>query len=553
MLATSVLFSMTASIDAPLITGFIANVAALAAVAGLMLLLRGTVFRRRHERAVPLLVVLLSGGVLGCVKALTTNALLSWPNGLDAGSADLWGKAASASLIGALLLPAVSIVLAAQERFRLERSVLIAEVVQTQSRRLAGAPASGHPLSTAHDAALSDFIEATTLRLDHAAEGGVDAAETLLDIVESDLRPLSHTIWQEQNAKYTDFSIRDLAKIAMQEHRFPVILLSAAFTFSSLPFLISQAGVGEGFFRLALVLGLIVLILGGATRLRTERPGQGIIVFWAAILSLCIAIEVVSTALVGPLQPGRALTFGIIDFLFFAPVALIFGCIRVALASKTAIRAQLAPFMGTAGIDRHRAIMSLQYNRDMAQYLHSQVQNRMLASALRIEQSSLSGAPIDLKAELRSITEVLQQARASVGTPEDRIETLEQELNVLSQAWLKTIDLRFDLAGSVSTWPPRTVSSVSRLLDEVITNAVRHGLATEVDISIQSVRADEIVIVSLDNGTFSRPGPPGLGSALYTTMAGTDWSLTRDLTSDRTRLQLVLRLPTVSVRPVPPL
>jgi signal transduction histidine kinase len=542
LLATSVLFSMSSSTGIPLATGFIANVIALTAVAGLMLLLRCTVFRRRRERAVSLPVVLFSGAALGCVKALLTNALLTWPTSLDFGSADLWGKAVSASLLGMLLLPAISVVFAARERFRLERSVLIAEVVQTESRRVASLRAAEHPLSTAHDAALVDFIEATTTRLRHAAEGNVNAAETLLDIVESDLRPLSHTIWQEQNAKYTDFSIRDLTKIAMQDHRFSVLLLSVAFAFSSLPFLISHAGVGEGFLRLALVVGLIVLILGGATQVRTVRPWHGIIVFWAAILSLCLTIELVSTALLGPLQQGGALTFGIIDLLFFAPVALIFGCIRVALASKTAIRAQLVPFVGTAGIDRHRQIMSLQYNRDMAQYLHSQVQNRMLASALRIGQSSVTGVPIDLKAELRSIADVLRQARTAVGRQNGGIKTLDEEIHELSQAWFKTLELHFDLVGDTSSWHPATVRSVSRLLDEIITNAVRHGLATEVRISIHSVTAQEVVIVALNNGVLDSPGPPGLGSSLYTTMAGANWMLDRDPVSGHTRLSLRLSL-----------
>ena len=540
MLVMSVLFSLLASNGVLSLTGLVANTVAFALVIGLLLVLRSTLFRKRNTRPVALWIVLVTGASLGIVKAFTTNALISWPNSLELTSSALWGRTISAALIGLLYLPAMSIILAARERFRLERSVLISEVVQAEARRAASSLSPEKPLGTENDAALKAFIAETTVRLDHAAEGTVNASETLLDIVDSALRPLSHKIWQEQNAKYTDFSMRDLAKIAMQEHRFSVPLIWLAFTFSCLSFLIQQAGVEEGIFRLVLALTLIALILGAATRVKTTSPRLGFLIFWGAIVLLCVAIELVSTGLLGPLQPGQEMTFGIIDFLFFSTVALIFGCIQVALASSTTIRAQLAPFLGTAGIDRHRAIVSLQYNRDMAHYLHSEVQNHMLASALRIEHSQISGDPIDLKAEMRSISDALTQAHASIGPQPGRVGTLDRELGILSRAWFKTIDLRFDLVGDATTWNSQTVVSVSRLLDEVITNAVRHGLATEVRISIDSATPGEIALVSLDNGVLKNSAPPGLGSALYTTMAGANWSLTRDPISDRTRLELLI-------------
>ena len=550
MLATSVLFSVNASTGAPPLTLLVANFVAIALIAALMLLLRFTLFRNRSTHPVAVAVVFVSGATLGFVKALTTYALISWPNPVEFTSPVLWGRTISASLIGLLLLPTMSIVLASRERFRLERSVLISEVVQSEARRATSTHTTENPLGVVNNAALQAFITDTTVRLDHAAEGKVNASETLLDIVDSALRPLSHKIWQEQNAKYTDFSTRDLAKIAMQEHRFSVPLICLAFTISCLYFLIQHAGPGEGILRLILVLALISLVLGAASRIRTSSPLLGIVIFWGAIVILCVAIELVSTGLLGPLQPGQEMTFGIIDFLFFSTVSLIFGCIQVALASSATIRAQLAPFLGTAGIDRHRAIVSLQYNRDMAHYLHSEVQNRMLASALRIEHSQISGDPIDLKAEMRSISDALNQAHASIGPQPGSVETLDRELSILAQAWFKTIDLRFEVVGDATTWGSSTVQSVSRLLDEVITNAVRHGLATEVLISIDSATHGEIAVVSLDNGLLKNSGLPGLGSALYTTMAGANWSLTRDPITHRTRLELLIDITANTSEPV---
>ena len=64
------------------------------------------------------------------------------------------------------------------------------------------------------------------------------------------------------------------------------------------------------------------------------------------------------------------------------------------------------------------------------------------------------------------------------------------------------------------------------MVEESFSNALRHGLATEATIVLNS-SATEISLTVIDNGIGPRAGDPGLGSSLFNSIAGSNWSLSR--------------------------
>jgi anti-sigma regulatory factor (Ser/Thr protein kinase) len=68
--------------------------------------------------------------------------------------------------------------------------------------------------------------------------------------------------------------------------------------------------------------------------------------------------------------------------------------------------------------------------------------------------------------------------------------------------------------------------NIVHVVEEAFSNALRHGLATEATILLNSTPS-EISLDVIDNGVGPRAGDPGLGSSLFNSIAGSNWSLSR--------------------------
>jgi anti-sigma regulatory factor (Ser/Thr protein kinase) len=65
-------------------------------------------------------------------------------------------------------------------------------------------------------------------------------------------------------------------------------------------------------------------------------------------------------------------------------------------------------------------------------------------------------------------------------------------------------------------------------VSEAVSNAVRHGLAKNLTITLEKLEsiADHIEIVVEDDGLGPRSGKAGLGTELFNATSGVEWSLT---------------------------
>jgi signal transduction histidine kinase len=81
-----------------------------------------------------------------------------------------------------------------------------------------------------------------------------------------------------------------------------------------------------------------------------------------------------------------------------------------------------------------------------------------------------------------------------------------------------------------------TWSLVSGVVEEGVANAVRHGFASSVKISVVSTDSDVIISIR-DDGTGPRQGTPGIGSAFFSAISN-DWVLKE--TGSGSKLRLVL-------------
>jgi two-component sensor histidine kinase len=129
-------------------------------------------------------------------------------------------------------------------------------------------------------------------------------------------------------------------------------------------------------------------------------------------------------------------------------------------------------------------------------HIHGKVQTRISAAALAIKQDLLKDNQLGIKSTIHTLIDLLK-SREIYLTILNR--NLEEEIDARLAPWngIVEIDTVIDegIANSVGEW----VRVVGEVIEEVISNAVRHGGATEIRIEVRPVSKSTLLIYSEDN------------------------------------------------------
>jgi signal transduction histidine kinase len=186
-----------------------------------------------------------------------------------------------------------------------------------------------------------------------------------------------------------------------------------------------------------------------------------------------------------------------------------------------AVREQLEALLSAAGIDvAANQAQSLLVNRNLANYLHGSVQNRLLSAALRIENGS--GDAVNLVAELAAIEKLLDGAATDFDTGSER--SLDDQFAEMVGRWEGYVQIEV-LPSPLPDFGAEINAKVIQLATEAISNAVRHGLASALTIEVRPQPNSILRITITDDGLGPRKGASGLGSHLFNSLCGANWSL----------------------------
>jgi two-component sensor histidine kinase len=128
------------------------------------------------------------------------------------------------------------------------------------------------------------------------------------------------------------------------------------------------------------------------------------------------------------------------------------------------------------------------------------------------------------------LTEI-EKARQSIATPFDQftsheLATVSVELSRLMVMWEGILSTELVLPNSDEDVSKIDTRNIIHVVEEAFSNALRHGHATEATILLIPTHSG-ISLTVIDNGIGPRDGSPGLGSSLFNSIAGSNWSLTR--------------------------
>lgn len=257
------------------------------------------------------------------------------------------------------------------------------------------------------------------------------------------------------------------------------------------------------------------------------------LVIYVACLPLAFA-ELLPFMLPAALDQGQDQTEQSLSALWLGPVVspifvVLIVWLRIALAAGDESLALAQSRTRDLAIQvATRNLYLRQRRRAWAHALHGQVQSAMLAASIRLDREQRGGS-LDQAAVSRACEPVWQALEAAQTASIDP-PAWTDGIGRLHTLWDGVIDLRINVepsAQEIIEVSGLCRSGVLDVLTESISNAVRHGHASRVEISISHGDGATVVVHALDNGDALMEGrSEGLGTALLNEVS-VDWSLTR--------------------------
>lgn len=470
---------------------------------------RALLKRRTVVQPVQPWVVFLVGAFTGLAKGLTTYLVLWVLTDVPVTFSALVQNTLPAVVIGLWLVPAFGILGSIRADYNSEREQLISEMV-------------AHDLSAATrrylDEDIARFVVRAKEQLDRAGDSPDLMRTALVELAERDVRPMSHKLWQQEDAQIDSFRFRDLALNAIKQHRFPAVWTSASLFISLLFLQIPLVGLLDSLQRSLFQSFVTLLVLSLGRLLPFRGSVSGPLNFFLLPAVAVIAIEVLTLQLAGPLPGVTSWIADVTLYVALIMTLLILGIVFSALDTHEEVRDRLTALRSdslSTDVDR---IIYLLRRRETAELLHGYVQNQLLSSSIKLGTTPHSLS--EVKEHITSMFTELERGQLAPGSSSTL--TLQSMKEQLTESWRGVMDITMSLS-SRDTYSPREIVLIDRLVTECASNARRHGHATTLHLDLTST-ADSLTVVASDNGVGPGYGAPGLGTALMASLSAGNWS-----------------------------
>lgn len=509
-----------------LIRGFIIGTLVYIPVGIVIWLASVTVLRHRRTISVPISVVALLGAVAWTTRSVAVIAALQMQALPSMVSPT--GRIVNGAIQGAIATVLVAWLLAKVSSFRDQRRQLLSDLVQEE---------------LGNERILED-IEVTRSRLLATVRDTVDVTVRSMSQVPADREPSREQIEALAHAskKISKDMARELWDKAAKSTRIgPMTLLRSAvasrpFTlWAPLPVIALGLFSLPSFWPLADVVQILIIFLVAsllvsfaANKITPRlRPAMGMVAYVAAILLLLgfgILMQV-SMNVLGLTPPaGSALPWLVaLNFGVFVPLVGLGA--HIARAQQDAL-AQLRQSITDTEIKREALRREeSRMRRDLAYALHGGVQADLTASTMRAQQAIDQGDTATARQTLNEARDLIQRG---LSVPESTHADLRSTAHSVIESWEGFVDITLDI--NVASEPtPRTIAGIKEILLEGIGNAVRHGRAKNIAITIEDHSGDLYITIT-DDGTGATGSRIGLGSAMLDDIAPNAWSLTSETT-----------------------
>lgn len=501
---------------------FLANAIAFIACWALVSILNKTYLKEKTTSGTGLFKLVIISFSVGAAKGLFTS-LASLPLGIFPDYSSAIGyKWIQTGVLGVLLLPLLSLVGHSLERIEAKHRLLVSERVQgLLSRNESANEETQLVLEFKRHATqrLDDLEEKLSRELENKSEL---IRHTILDLVDNHVKPLSRKIYKEDSNTRNPFSLPWTVETI---YRSGFIAHAVAFSIIFVTLFMGYLQVVSPWQALA-ESGSVVLVIAVLTApillVKPRGVADGLVIFLVITGFSVMAGLVISDGIVPRQNPTNLSALGLILWLLVIQNMVLVSVGKSTLQDNRTLDAELEGIFKGTTLDA-QAQKSFQEisSRNLAQFLHSNVQNRLLSASLALDVSRGS----DAKAMLGQLREVIDSITQNL-RPENML-TWETLANKIQTQWDGFIDCSFEREDDLETWFGMPNSLIYETVSECVSNALRHGNASKVKVRFESAgTSHQTLRISVeDNGFGPRNGRPGLGTKLIQSASRGNWNL----------------------------
>ena len=498
-----------------------------------MIALSRTVYRHRRQVPVAVWIVVMCSALSGLIAMWTIEALAPLV-GIDTGfgSIDQVFVVGLLSGYGGCML---ILLFDYRDRTAMARNSLIEEAVQLEVEALQRTAIVAQLRAQLADDVAAELSMARTnlesrLLLARDAEGidaGLEAPDwteissLLRDTAQSAIRPLSARMWQQAAEGYPRQSGWIIIPNIVREQPFRPLLIVVIHVLGGLKDVMAMFGAERGASIVACQCAAIVIICGSANGLMRRFPAQHARIFIASLVLLESGVFVTVRQREAWLPGSSPISWSVVQVVVGASVVLItsgFGAWRQFDTDSRDLFRDRVRRKRVASIARSRQLADLA--RQASRVLHGSVQTRLHSCAMAIDGAGAAGTEEGrVEALLEAMTILAQPLRE-----EHVASSLADEVQRKVALWGALCEFSVQVYGEGDT-APAMAETVGRIVEEGISNAIRHGRATRIEIVV-TVASGACNVELTDNGIGPGGGKPGIGSALLHQSSGGAWALT---------------------------
>ena len=179
---------------------------------------------------------------------------------------------------------------------------------------------------------------------------------------------------------------------------------------------------------------------------------------------------------------------------------------------------------------------------EWAVYIHGKVLTRLAATSLKLDAAAKSN-------DVQAYNETVESLLSLLSSPDAGFEEVSTDLQseVISRLdpWRGLLEIKLHLDAEIASLRNARVRDIGQVVEELISNSIRHGRAQSIDLKVVRLGDQEIEIIAIDDSIVApleSQNRSGLGTRIFNLASDGRWSMTRAENSTEFRLTMGLEV-----------
>ena len=502
---------------------------------------------KRNFQPFALWVIFVIGGASGAIKAVIVYISPQFLE-MQVVSLDLGSRILAGTFVGICVVPIFAVIsnqlsLVLQRRKILMQALLVEESLKFSNQEALQKVREATQIAI--ESEFSSLISETRKQIKNTEGKSLEQqyeliASALTLSAQNLIRPLSHRLMQDMSQDFPSPPLRSIFFLAFKKPILPILptlfLASIVSVITVLREITSIPIIFFICFSEAFFLFIQIISINAFTKSRMSKKSSvntPIFIVLSSFLGVS-ADYVLSLILFSEYEFLKGELLLLDAFWRLAFICVVSFVVNL-IENEAAVEQFISELINTHKIDKMLADQEIiRVKQDIARYLHGNLQSRVMALGLSLKVREIKDQ-VSMDSALSLSQSLLDSPFSEFLAAEDRSLFDEVSFNATKWDGLLSIHLNIEVADSqLSQIQKRAVGTA---LEEAFANALRHGLAKEVEIKIYQDGLG-ITVAVLDDGVGPRNTPPGLGSRLYDAVATRGWSLQHRLNDEGSILEL---------------